>query len=297
MIRTRTIELELLSGDPSGVRTIKFTNRNIKGLVIPRKLIHEAFQEEAMGRYGIYFLIWSTSETDEQNISEDKIYIWQASHLKTRIKEHNDKKDFWNTCICFTTWDNSFDSSDINFLENQLIIQSGKAWRYTLENKTKGNYENISRWRKSDIEEYIEDLEILLWTLGFPILTPLIRLNSEWKNVDVSGWEDKMYYLTRSSCKGEMIYTNEWFIVLKWSTGKSMENSWIRDWIHTRREKLEKDGVIQIIEDGKVVFIKDHLFKSPSWGAMILSWSASNGWWDWKDINGKSLWENENHWS
>jgi hypothetical protein len=31
-----------------------------------------------------------------------------------------------------------------------------------LENKTKGNYENISRGRKSDIEEYIEDLEILL---------------------------------------------------------------------------------------------------------------------------------------
>lgn len=296
MPRTRTIKIELLSGEPSWIRTIEFTNRKIKWLVIPRKSIHEAFEEDALWRYGVYFLVWSKIESDESLTFENNVYIWQATHLKTRIKEHNDKKDFWNTCICFTTWDNSFDSSDINFLENQLIIRAWKAWRYDLKNKTKGNFENISRGKKSDIEEYIEDLEILLWTLWFPILTPLIRVNNEWKNIDISWQEGKLYYLKRATCNGEMIYTNEWFIVLKWSTWKPMEDSGIRDGIHIRREKLEKDWIIQTDWDWKIIFLKDHLFKSPSWGAMILSWSASNGWGDWKDWDWKSLWENENHW-
>ena len=297
MNRTRTIKIELLLWDPSGIRTIEFTNRKIKWIVIPRRLIHEAFEEDMLGRYGVYFLIWTSLDTEEQAILEDKIYIWQATHLKTRIKEHNDKKDFWNTCICFTTWDNSFDSSDINFLENQLIIQSLRASRYNLENKTKGNSENISRWKKSDIEEYIEDLAILLWTLWFPILTPLVKTNIQWENVDYTWWEQKEYFLKRWSCEWRMIYTNEWFIVLKWSTWQSMKNSWIKDGIHNRREKLIKEWIIEMIDDWRIIFLKDHLFKTPSWGWMILSGSAINGWWEWKDINWKSLWEIENHWN
>lgn len=292
MSRTRTIRMELLSGKADWIKSIGFTSRIIRWLVIPRKLIDDWFHEREMSQYGIYFLIGNNEQSDE---NENVAYIWQTVNLKERIKNHSSEKDFWNYCICFTTSDNSFDSSDINYLENQLILQSKIAERYIILNGNNWNTENISRWKKSDIDEYIEDLEVLLWVLWFPVITPFIQKQEGGKILENKS-QSEIYIIRQQTYEGKMIHTNEGFVVLEWSSGKPPTTSGIKDWIGIKRMELMKEWVIKILENESIVFLRDHLFKSPSWAGAIIVWNASNWWLEWKNKKWLSIWEIEDYW-
>ncbi len=43
------------------------------------------------------------------------------------------------------------------------------------------------------------------------------------------------------------------------------------------------------VEGDRVVFDKDHLFRSPSMAAVALMGRTANGWIDWKNGDGKTL--------
>jgi signal peptidase I len=79
--------------------------------------------------------------------------------------------------------------------------------------------------------------------------------------------EDNIYYLTARWSNAKWVYTNEWFIVLKWSRWpKTLVDSMIKNkWYAFRnRPKLMEKWIIK--EDGdEIVFQEDYLFKSPSW--------------------------------
>jgi hypothetical protein len=58
------------------------------------------------------------------------------------------------------------------------------------------------------------------------------------------------------------------------------------------RPKLLQSGVIAERGDS-IVFLKDHLFGSPSSAASFVTGSSHDGWICWKDEEGKTLDENE----
>ena len=54
------------------------------------------------------------------------------------------------------------------------------------------------------------------------------------------------------------------------------------------RDRLLESGVMRVDGD-KVVFERDHLFKSPSMAALAVMGRSSNGWVDWKTKDGRTL--------
>jgi predicted type IV restriction endonuclease len=85
------------------------------------------------------------------------------------------------------------------------------------------------------------------------------------------------------------MYTQEGFVVLKGSIGRRENVPSIVGTPGERlREKLLQSGVMR--ENGdKVVFERDHLFRSPSMAALALMGRSSNGWVDWKTKDGRTL--------
>ena len=108
MQKSRTITLNLLHGNPFGVKLISFSNRLILWLSFSRKDFEIAKTRKECDQSGVYFLI---------------VYIWQATKLIQRLSHHyqDTDKDFWNQAIVFTTRDDSLKETDINFLERELI--------------------------------------------------------------------------------------------------------------------------------------------------------------------------------
>ena len=292
---SRTILTHLISWNPDWIRIVEFTTRPIQWVSFPRSLFKEVTERSELSNAWVYFLFW---EDENEKI---QVYIGQALDLGERLKYHlrDSEKDFWTTTVCFTKWQTRLNSAEVNFLESKLIKKVKESWRVDKVNILNGNAWNrepLTEFQISDLEEFLNDLEILHWTLGYSILSPYFHKNNRWEILNNENQSEVVYYLNRWNCEWKMVYINEGFIVLKDSIWQSMQAAWLRDWILNRREKLKKDWVIEFLIDWKIKFLKDHLFKTPSWWSMILSGSASNWWWDWKDISGKSLWENENYW-
>ena len=58
--------------------------------------------------------------------------------------------------------------------------------------------------------------------------------------------------------------------------------------IESQRKKLISNS-IAIIENNKLLFLKDHLFNTPSGASSTLIGYSSNGWVDWKNESGCTL--------
>ncbi len=279
MNKPRTILTYLVNGSPTSIKTVEFPNRLIKWISMPRKDFKNALKNREELKYSwIYFLL------GEDEDGEALAYIWQATVLWKRLNDHykNTNKDFWNTTIGFTYKDWTLNESDINFLEKELIKEATEANRYKIKNWNSGNSWLISEHRKPDMLEFIEDLKVLITNLWFNVLKKLVD-----KNINID--EDSFYYLTAKWSNAKWIYTEEWFTVLKWTTGpKEIVNSEIeRKWYAFRnRPKLLENWIIKENKD-VIIFNEDYLFSSVSAAASTIIWRSMN----WREARKNKEWK------
>lgn len=280
MQQWKTIITYLVNWNANGLKTVEFSNKLIKGISIPRKDFKEAIEKRPELKYsGIYFLMWEDEEGN--NLS----YIGQATVLAKRLNDHykDTNKDFRNNAICFTYKDGSLNESDINFLEREIINEAKETERYTIVNGNWWNNGLIQEHRISDMIEFIEDLKILISNLWYFLLTKTINKEKEIK-------DENLYFLTGRWSEARWIYTEEWFVVLKWSKWPiSMVESTIKNkyYAYRNRPKLLEKNIIKE-EKEFIYFIKDHTFNSPSAAADIILWRSSN----WRTERKTKLWKN-----
>lgn len=131
----------------------------------------------------------------------------------------------------------------------------------------------------AEMIEFIEDLQILASTLGFPIFTPIPKIK-----------EEEIYICI---CKGKGVEArgaliDEGFVVFKDSRVTGNEVKTIGKWLKKVRRNLMERGIIT--RDGNdYIFTKDYIFGSPSTAAGVVLGCRVNGWLHWKDKKGKTI--------
>lgn len=276
---SKTIITYLINWNPSWIKTVEFSNRLIKWLSIPRKDFKDALDRNELKNSWVYILIWIDENENE------KAYIGQATVLWKRLNEHykDEKKDFWNNAICFTYKDWSLTESDINYIEKQLINKAKKINRYSIANWNSWNNWLIQEYRIPDMQEFIQDLEILIVNLWYPIFKEIVPKNQKDKK--------NIYYLKNRWSNAELAYTEEWFIVLKNSSWpkelvkSEIEKKW---YSYKNRQILLSKWIIKEDWDN-IYFLKDYIFKSPSSASSLIMWSRTNWWILWKDKKWNTL--------
>ena len=278
MQKSRTITIFLIDWNPTWFRKIYLNNRLTLGFFISRKDLDKAKNRDEFTRSWVYFLLWKDEE--DKNL----VYIWQTLNLLERAKQHyNDiKKDFWNSAIIFTTDNLSWNESDLNFLEKNLIEDAKKLWNYIIKNSQSWNTWLIKEERMPDLEENIDDIKILISSLWFSIFK------------EKTSKEDKKekYFCQRNWNNGVWYYTKEWFLVLKWSVWSFEIKEYALSALKNIQQKLFLENILKQ-ENEKIIFLQDYLFSSPSTASSIIIWNKSNGWIDWKTENWKTLHEIE----
>jgi predicted GIY-YIG superfamily endonuclease len=273
----KTIQIFLPSGDPRGIRTAEITTRIIQIIEVPRIALQDFLKMPESEQVALYFLF---GESDDG--SEKKVYIGQTGDLKTRLNDHNKKKDFWERALILISRTNSLTQTHALFLEWQSIQSARMAGRYADENGTNGSKPHTPAPLQADCLEIFETAQTLLSTLGYPIFDTIVRQSGGQQN-------DNFFYCKASGTNGKGMYTEEGFVVLSGSVGRLKNVNSIAGTPSARmRERLLESGVMQA--DGEsVVFTKDELFGSPSMAAIALTGRSANGWMEWKDQNGRTL--------
>lgn len=177
-ITPATVQLHttLWKGDVNERITYQLYNRNITIDKLPRTLLDKYKDEDELQFSGIYFL--TNSSTDNP-----RIYIGQAAKrvngngLMGRIREHDRQKDFWDTAYLIAPTDNSWEATELNYLESAFCRQGQKANRYALENGNIPFSGNIAKVKKAILSPLVHEVLLMLRASGHYMFEPVTSEN------------------------------------------------------------------------------------------------------------------------
>lgn len=274
----KTIQIFLPSGDPTGVRIAEITTSVVRVIEFPRQELEAFLKMPEAKQVGVYLLFGEDEESGSQ-----QLYIGQSGELSKRLSQHNQKKDFWSKAVAIVSLTNNLTQTHVLFLEWLALKEAKSVGRYQLENGNEGSKPFTPAPMEADCYEIFNVAKTLLGTLGHPVFKSLTK--SKVKHNDY-------FYCTRKltggmQIEGKGIMTDEGFVVLKGSVGSPVIPPQYVSKI-LPRDKFLKNGSV-VIENNKLVFIKDTLFKTPSGASNMLIGMSSNGWNDWKNKMGQTL--------
>jgi hypothetical protein len=281
----KTIQIFLPSGDPRGIRIAEITTRIVQVIEVPRSLLQDFLKMDESNQVSLYFLFGDAGDG-----SDPSVYIGQTGDLRTRLVDHNQKKDFWQRALVLISRTNSLTQTHALFLEWHSLQAARKAGRYADENRNSGSKPHTPAPLEADCHEIFDTGRTLLATLGYPLFEAVATsVASATATSNASNDTEEAFFLKSKGTDARGLYTPEGFVVLQGSTGRRSSVPSIVGTSDERfRDKLIEAGVME--ERGEhVVFPKDHLFRSPSMAAVALLGRVANGWLEWKRADGATL--------
>ena len=262
----------LIDGDPNGRIMCELSNWSGKAYKIPRNLVKNSDDREDLSNTGVYLLFGK--DENGRNLA----YIGEAENIRQRLLQHVGAKEFWNEAIVFISKDNNLNKAHIKYLESRLYEIAKEADRYLLDNNTKPTKSNISEPDQAEMEEFIDNLQLLVNTLGHKIFDSVIS------NSDSS--PNESFQISQKGLFAEGKPTNEGFVVFK-GASISLQLGAVNASVIALREKYVSEGII--VEDGEsAVLTKDVIFTSSSLAATLVLGVSTNGPKTWK-CKGKTL--------
>lgn len=278
----KTIELFLVNGTADSIITAELSNWNGKAVKIPRIEVPSCKREDICDA-GVYFLFCKEDD------GTDAVYIGEAENVKERLVQHirdnqaDKEKYYWTTAVLFTGRD--LNKALIRYLENRLVDLARSSNRYKV--LTKNTYKNtvLKESQISAMDEFIENIKVLINALGYKVLEPLVSQNATGTVDDTS----VVYSLSTGTASAKGIVTAEGFVVYKGAiiNEKVSVKSVSPGIVKLREKHITEHHVV----DNKTT--EDILFSSSSAAAnFILGYSVS-GPQNWKSEDGRTLKEIE----
>lgn len=268
----KTIQIFLPDGNPRSVKIAEITSRTVQAILIPRTKLDYIFSREELNNVGVYLLIGNPEED-----VKPLLYVGEAEECKTRLKQHNSSKDFWNYAIAIISKTHYFTKTHIKYLESFMYKEALRVNRYKLDNNSIPTKPFVSESMEADLLDNYDTIKILVSTLGFPIFD----------EIKTAPKTDLLYCKSKDAIATGQL-TDEGFLVLTGSKCNLNESNTAGTWIINMRTRLVEEKILQV--KGNVYeFVSDYLFGSPSAAAGVVLARTANGWIEWKYKNGKTL--------
>lgn len=276
----KSIELFLANGTADSLITAELSNWNGKAIKIPRIEVVECNRDDIKGP-GVYFLF--CKDEDEA----DAVYIGESENVKERLIQHlrdfsaDKEKYYWTTAVIFTGRD--LNKTLIRYLEDRLVVLARDSKRYKVLTKNTYAKTVIKESQVAAMEEFIDNIKVLINTLGYKVLEPTIQLSTGGSE------EQEVLYLNTGNASAKGITTTEGFVIFagaivnKKTSAKSLNKN-----MAAKREKLLASDKVK-----DYVTTEDILFSSSSAAADFITGYSVSGPACWKNSVGKTLKEIE----
>jgi hypothetical protein len=280
-MKTATIKLFLVNGDPNRLRTAEISNWTGKAVSGPRSDFEDILGRPESEQTGVYFLYGIDPET-----GEPAAYIGEAAIIKQRQKQHL-AKDYWNSIVFVVSKDENLNKAHAQYLEGRLIQQAKEAGRVKLMNAQESG-SKLSEADRADMEIFLERIHQLMPILGAEFLVPKTILSAKRTKKN-----DLFCEIKNVNALGRLLPTS--FIVFKDSQAVLEERPSTEKFpfAHKLRQELLANGKLKQEKDC-LRFVEDIEFSSPSSAAAVIHGGNANGLTAWKNADGLTLKDIEN---
>ncbi|EKT3958065.1 GIY-YIG nuclease family protein [Flavobacterium psychrophilum] len=271
----KTIKIFLIDGDPNGRMSCELSNWTGKAYKIPRIKIKDCSDRSDLTSTGVYLLFGKNEN------GKDQVYIGEAESILKRLGQHLTQKDFWHETIVFISKDENLNKAHIKYIENRLHDIAKNANRYSIENSIIPTKSSISESDTAEMEEFIENIKMLVATLGHKVFEDKREFKPAQK-------QDVFYLKGIGGADAQGEPTSDGFVVFKGSKVRSEDTNSLSNSFIKLKQKLINDNIL-IKNKDTFEFPEDYIFSSPSTAAAIIMGRNANGLTEWKLSNGMTL--------
>lgn len=279
MARGKSLKIFMMDGDAAGRWVCTLAGRTTKAYRIPRALYKKCCDIDELKRPAVYLLFG-----DEDDTGRPVVYIGETEDAYTRLKDHEDKKDYWSEAVVFVSQDDHFNKAHVKYLEGRLYEIANQVDRYTVMNTQKPTSASIAIDEQAEMEDFIDNVSVLTYGMGHKVFEPLIK--KEGTSEDLSDKQVFAIKTKNNSVDAKMVRTIEGYVVLKGSKIRESDTKSTPSWAKKKRAQLISEGTIK---DG--IFTRDELFHSPSGASDLVTGNSTSGNKMWKTEAGITLGE------
>jgi len=289
MNKGRSVRLYLADGSATGILTAEIMNWTGHAVCAPRTRFEDAIKRDELKRTGVYILIGGPSNDDLPSV-----YIGEGDDISVRLKTHatDPTKDFWDKFIAFTSKDLNLTKAHVKYLEARLIEMVTAAKKCRVENKTAPNFDRLPEADISDMETYLDEIQLILPVVGINLFRKPLGKNKE------KPQQKRTTFTTRNPNKGidaRACEIDGVFVLLKGSLGSLNERVSFKGGRKVARDRAMTSKVIEPYGNQQFRVLEDIEFSSPSAAAVFLYGTSRNGRTDWK-LDGENItygeWQN-----
>lgn len=275
--RGTTIKIFLIDGTPTGLRTGEVINWTLRAVAAPRSRLGGLRDRQESQQPGVYVL-WGP---DPDTPGRQFVYVGEGDPVWPRLLDHQQHKDFWTDLVVIASTSDALNKAHIQYLEARLIEQIRNAGIARLENTQNPTLPSLSESDRSDVENLLDRIELLIGALGLPIFR-VPYLSTE------GGRKAPRFILKgpKTNAQGEL--RTETFVVLRGSLARRDEVESFPETYRLWRQRLLQEG--KLIERGsQLEAAMDIEFTSPSAAAATMMGRSANGLIEWKTDKGVLL--------
>lgn len=264
----KTVTTYLIDGDPKGTQYAFISNKICQMFVVPRSNLSYLNTQEKLQKPAFYILL------GEDETIKPQAYIGETENFRERVKDHDNKKSFWQKALIFVSKDTDMTKADVQYLEHKSIVEAKKANTFVLnDNKQTPKAPNLPEYQQDAMNEFFEDVKFLTSFIGCNIF-------------DISQpKEEHLFYTKARGCNAKGFYSSGGFTILKGSIiAKNIAPS--LSWKDKRKNLVRE---YTVAEGENLGMTSDKTFSSPSTAASFCTGSNKNGWTEWKDKDGHTL--------
>lgn len=267
-----------MDGEVTGRWVCTLAGRTTKAYRIPRSLCNNCSDIEELKKPAVYLLVGDVNDNERP-----VVYVGETEDAFSRLKNHEDNKDYWNEAVVFVSQDDHFNKAHVKYLEGRLYDIAMQVDRYTVMNSQKPASASIAVDEQAEMEDFIDNVTVLTYGMGYKIFEPLVK-----NNMDGNLSSKQIFYIKtkNNSVDAKMIRTIEGYVVLNGSKIRENYTKSIPSGAKKKREQLIAEGTIM-----NNVFTRNELFASPSSASDVVTGNNTNGNIMWKTENGITLGE------
>ncbi len=276
-------------------------NRNVEATYVPRARLDNVKTRESLHGVGLYVLVGGMDEH-----AKPQVYIGEAECVFDRLMQHNAKKDFWDYAITLTSNNKHLTKTHVRFLEWLCHDKASKANRCILHNATIPTKSHVQESTEADLYDNFETIGLLLSVLGLNVSQSLavesaqrsadqsdvssIKSGDSSKNCELEHEShiprlDPIFKIAAHNIQAFGQYTQLGFLVF---AGAHCAKKVLPSYERSTRTKLINDGML--LDKGDFYELKEHyVFRSPSAASALVLGRSSNGWTEWKTVDGRTL--------